>query len=731
MKLHLDLESRSTVNLTQTGVYVYAEDPSTEITHVGWAIDDDAVEVWLPNPRYARVATTVQTIDGAPVRVYGGPMPDMLRAALDDPDVIIGAHNAGLERRMLADDPGFQIGLVEIPVSRFDCTAARAARVGLPRSLEGAAGALNLPVRKDRDGHALMMRMCKPLRSTKTDSSVRWLDDDASMIREAAYCAHDVIVERAVDKQVPRLSEFERRVWELTETANDRGVLVDAELLLRVSFMVEDAEGDINRRLAIETCSVWGTCPNGHACPSPCGAVQRVSDHGAITRWLQAFDADDDLGAGGVGKAALAAMLEREDLPPVVRTVLLMRQAGGKSSASKYRSIMKRMSRDGRIRGVLVYCGAAATGRWSSRGAQLHNLPRAGLLKKYAHVEQAIRDIRDGATLAEIEELHGPPMVVASELLRPVFIAPDGHKLARGDSKQIEARILPWLAGAQWKLDAFAHYDAGLGPDLYKVGAGGIFKVDPASIGDDDPRRQIGKVSELALGYQGAEGALQAMAKGYGLKIPRASCPPGVKPWEWDPPDGTDAWIVRKWRPANPEVSDRETGLWSCVERAAITCMESSPGALQRVAGRAGELGVGFIRNGKAMAMRLPSGGSLLYWSPVLRTQVMPWGKPKLCVVYRAEDSQTKQWSEFSGYGGLWVENLDQATGRDLMAYWLLEMAAAGLPPVLTVHDEGIGETDRDDGAAAVEAIMRRLPPWAAGLPVAADSSSAVRYVKA
>jgi DNA polymerase bacteriophage-type len=371
----------------------------------------------------------------------------------------------------------------------------------------------------------------------------------------------------------------------------------------------------------------------------------------------------------------------------------------------------------------------------SSRGAQLHNLPRGLFLKKRSVIDAVIRDISDGATFGEIEELHGPPIVLASELLRPVFWTDSDHWMARGDSKQIEARVLPWLAGAQWKLDAFARYDAGEGPDLYKVGAGGIYHVAPESIGDEDPRRQVGKVSELALGFQGGAPALQNMAKGYGVKIPRAVRPAGAD-WDWQAPDGTDEWIKQQWRAANPEVSDRDTGLWGALERAAVTCVQSPIGTVVRVEGCAGELGVRFKRNTRAMGMWLPSGHPLFYWSPKLVTRMTPWGKEKLTVIYRAEDSQTKQWTEYAAYGGLWCENLVQATARELMAWWLLAMRAAGILPVLTVHDEGIGEAQRrlfadpDAAAEAVLSIMRRKPAYAAGLPVSAEASAGLRYVK-
>lgn len=697
-RLEIDIETRSVAPLPKTGVYVYAEHPTTEITHVAYSRDAASVRVWLP-PRSTQrdtsgVRQVVTTASGRQVEAFGGPMPADLYEALNDPAVELVAHNASFERNVLGGAPGRRIGvpvhqLAALP--RWNCTAARAACMGLPRTLESTAAALNLPVQKDREGYALMMRMCKPKPKTGVNGVPPvWVDDPASMLREAAYCADDVHTEAAVDAKLPNLPGLERQVWEITEAMNDAGVVVDTDLLLRVSLMIEDAERDINARIS----GVTG------------GAVPRVSDHGALTRWLLAQGLDDTAETG-VGKQAVAAMLERADLDPVVRSVLAMRRDGGGSSAKKYRAILTRLSNDGRLRGALVYAGAAMTARWSSRGAQLQNLPRGGTIRS---TDGAIRDLMDGASLAEIEEIHGPPLVVASELLRPVFTAAEGYWLARGDYSQIEARVIAWMAGAEWKLDAFRACDAGTGPDTYKLAAASIYRVAVPDVTKE--QRQIGKVGELALGFQGGVGAFQQMAKGYGVRVGD---------------DRADE-IKVAWREANPEVVQ----LWRDMERAAIDCMESSPGRFWPV----GTRGMGYKRNGAALALRLPSGRHMLYWSPRLAMKATPWGS-RATLVYRAEDPVKKRWTEFDAYGGLLTQGPVQATARDLMADALVRLPAAGFRPVLTVHDEGIGEAARqrfattDEAKAAIAAVMMQAPAWAAGLPVAADASAALRYVKA
>lgn len=699
--IEIDIETRSAAPLPRCGVYVYAEHTTTHITHVGYSIDRGPLRCWLPLLPAGWTGTT-HTIDGRPVDLIGGPgLPSDLAAAIGA-GVVCVAHNASFERTLLSGAPGARLGFPSAlrDPARWICTAARAARCGLPRTLEGACAALGLPVQKDKEGHALMMRMCKP--DPRTGA---WVGTGADMIREAAYCAHDVAAEIGLLDTLPPLSEFETRVWCMTESMNDRGVLVDLPLVDAVAALVSDATRSLNARLS----AVTG------------GAVARVTDHMALTRWLRSVDADDSgLGDDGVGKAALAAMLERTDLAPAVRDALTIRRDGGKSSAAKYKAIRERVSADGRIRGVLVYCGAAATGRFSSRGAQLHNLPRAGILRKADTVRHLIRDIHAGADLATIESVYGPPLVLAAELLRPVFTASPGRSLARGDSAQIEARVLPWLAGQEETLAAFRAYDAGTGPDIYKVNAASMTGIPLERL--DENTRQTGKVAVLSLGFQGGAGALQAMARGYGIKIPRAVRPADDP--EWTPPAGTDEWIKAAWRAANPSI----VGLWDALERAALDCMESAPGAEFFVGPRY----LRFKRSRHALALRLPSGTSLLYWNPRLVRRLMPWGKYRTGIRFRAEDSQTKRWAEFDAYGGFFAQNATQATARDLMAWWLLEMDAAGLAPVLTVHDEGIADAPLPpaEAAGAVRRIMAQVPPWAAGLPVSADASGGPRYMK-
>ena len=723
MRVHIDLETRSAADLRKVGQYVYAAHPTTEIIVVCYAIDAGPVQTWIP------------TRSTAP----GEPMPFDLATALETPEVLLVAHNAGFERNLVSSPAGARIGFPAglEAVERWNCTAARAAAIGLPRSLDGAGAALGLAIQKDKEGAALMLRMCKPRAPRKGEApGVYWWDDADRMARLAAYCARDVEVERAIDDLVPALLPEERATWELTERMNDRGILVDTALLDAAARLIDEAEADLGAEISERTG----------------GAVPAITNSGAISRWLTAQGIEGHIAAdtrkASVAKAQIAAMLENEALDPFIREVLILRRDGGGSSSKKWRAIKQRLSADGRARGSLVYCGASATGRWSARGIQLQNLPRGGTVK---NILGAVDDVIGGACAGVVGLLHGPALIVASEMLRPAFIAEPGKWLARGDYSQIEARVNPWLAGAADTLDAFRAYDTIIGeewsekdgkmvpvragPDLYRVTAAGLLQVQIEAVTKE--QRQTGKVASLALGFGGGAGALQNMAKAYGMKIPRHPKTPEGLPLDvpGGPAEGSDEWIKRRWRASNPEIC----GLWYGLEAAALDCMNRPAGDVvevwtaPRAPGCPKHLApLSFRRNARALCMRLPSGRGLYYWSPRMRKVETPFGQ-KWTLFYRAEDSVTHQWKEWPAWHGIFCENAVQAVARDIMRDALLRLYSSGILPVLTVHDEGIAEiaaSSAKEAAEIVEAAMRVPPPWADGLPISADSSAARRYIK-
>ncbi len=401
MHVHIDLETASEVDLRKCGSHVYAEHPSTRIVCASWRVNDNAILRWRADKPELGL--------------------DEMLNRLRNADRII-AHNAGFERTLMTwpGSPGVRMSW-DVPrdLSRWDCTAARSAAIGLPRSLDGASSAFGLDVTKDKEGKKLMLFMCKP--RVRTGPGTGKLSDwshhtDPNITRLCDYCDQDVVVECNLDAVLPQLSPDERRCWEATERMNDRGIAVDEDLLLRVAFLIDDATRALNARISQATG----------------GAVSRVTNHEALARWLiaQGIDLGDE---PSVSKSAITAILEGldgEDLSmmtederrhqELVRQVLMMRREGGKSSAAKYRAILNRVTRDGRLHGASIYCGAAMTGRWSSVGAQLQNLPRGGAIDDIMGLIDAI--LTD-MPLDMIEMLYGPGLICASELLRPVFVS--------------------------------------------------------------------------------------------------------------------------------------------------------------------------------------------------------------------------------------------------------------------------------------------------------------------
>lgn len=837
--LHHDIETRSACDLTVCGQYAYGSDPTTEVLTFSWALGDGPISTWF-------------VFDGAP-------MPAELRDAMLDPEVKLGAHNASFERVLHLTSPirrqtYLPAAVVKAirPLGRWNCTAARAAYMGLPRTLEKASNALGLSESKDLEGAKLMKRMCRPV-GTNPDGTYQWFMNPPVLGRLASYCEQDVAVERRIDGAIPDLPVREREVWEATERMNDRGVRVDDELLMGMVVFVAEAEGHVNRNIRELTD----------------GFVPRVSNNKRMLDWLHEKGIErlpSGAPVNGVNKAVIREILDIDGLPGNIREVLETKRDGNKSSASKYKSILSRLNRDKRLRGSLVYCGAASTHRFSSRGTQLQNLPRGGTIK---NVDEALSHILDGASAEYIADHFGGPMTVASELIRPTFIAPPGMWLARGDYAQVELRANAFLAGESHVLRAFRDYDTVIGfdeakrkplrkgPDIYVIAAAGINRISYDAV--DDTRRQHGKVAELACiaegqlaltdqgyvpiqnvtpqmrvwdgenwvphggvvyrgvrdtifyqglratpdhlvwterateplefgkaascgarllrprtarkairmgashlreaqlpaqnsgpirvydilnagplhrftvsdvlvhncGFGGGKGAFQAFARLYGVKMPE------------DQAQG----IVDGWRASHPMIVQ----FWQDLEDCALACMRGRPGEKHIIrtirkkpkhGGRPVNPGLWFVRGRSALVLRLPSGNCLFYWYPKIVTRETAWG-PRDSITYMAEDSQTKVWKRWDAWGGIFCENAVQSFARDIMARSLVRMDDAGLDPVLTVHDEGIGQIPFDvapkasAAAEMVRAMMMVTEDWFEKMPLAVDASAGLRYIKA
>lgn len=687
-EIHLDFETRSSADLKKTGLYVYAEDPTTDVWCACWCVGDGPIHTWVP----------------------GEPFPYVLRDYIDA-GALIYAHNAGFEHAIWTHVLTPRYGWPEVGFRQFRCTAAMAAAMALPRDLAGAAVAMGSEEQKDMTGKRLMMQLAKPRRVE--NGKILWWDVPEKIARLIAYCEQDVEVERALTKTLRPLSDTEFEVWQMDHVINTRGVMIDLASVRKADRVVKLSLEKLDQELSRLTG----------------GRVDKASQAARLTEWLREQGVDID----SVDKATLKDAL-KGDIPPRIRRVLEIRQEAAKSSTAKLEAMKLRTSADGRSRETVMYHGAS-TGRWSGKGIQLQNLPRPKLKARDIDAVFEALPCGDPAWI----ELWGSPLSVISDCLRGMIIAKPGHELVRADLAGIEGRVLAWLAGEQWKLDAYAAYDAGEGPDLYKLAASGMLGVPVGSI--NDQQRQIGKVSELALGYQGGHGAFISMAKNYGVKpaditpaVKAVADASGMDTWEFvsqkyeadnrfDLP--LDEWValrivVDAWRGVHPNVVE----FWNRLDAAAAAAVRE-PGKMFPVGV------ISFACAANILWCKLPSGRLLSYVDAKIREVETPWGSTRSAVTYMGVNSVTRQWARSKAYGGHFAENVTQAVARDILAEAMLRIEGRGWPLVLSVHDETVSEVPTGSVTVAeYVAELAKQPLWAPGLPLAAAGDVGPRYGK-
>lgn len=657
--LHLDFETFSECDLRAAGAYAYAMHPSTGLLCAAWRIGDEPVQMWKPPS----------------AREAGPKVPfDLIGMGVD---VRIIAHNAAFERLIWQHVACRRYGWPAPPPESFWCTAAQAANLGLPRDLEGAAMALGAAVQKDADGRRVMLKLSKPRRATKTDARTRWTPEmaPADFDHLYRYCAQDVEAECAIGDKMRPLSDRERRIYLLDQKINDRGVKID-RALIGAALRVVDAE---QARLNAEIARATG------------GAVGACTQTSRLVAWLNENGVDAD----SVAAHETKALLEDGDTPDAARIVLELRREAAKSSTAKLKAMLAAACPDDRIRGSLLYYGAARTGRWSGRLHQPQNYPR-GDEAITERTDEAVRLIMRG-DLDAMRLLFGSPLDVVSSCLRPCMVAEDGHDLMCPDFSNVEGRGLAWLAGEEWKLQAFRDFDAGTGPDLYKVTYGRSVGIPVEQV--DKAGRQRGKVIELACGYQGWVGAFQTFARLYGLRLP----------------DEEAAQLAGAWREAHPAT----VSFWGALNDAAFAAV-ANPGRVYEAGS------VAYKRQDGWLWCRLPSGRVLAYANPSIakndrgQDAVHYWGVPNPAKPIPADGQSTRRWARLSAYGGLLAENVTQAVCRDLLAEAMLRLDAAGYPLVATIHDEIVIEAPRDFGSPEdVRQIVSEVPVWARGFPIA------------
>lgn len=693
--LHLDYESRSAVDLKKTGAYVYAEDDTTDVWCAAYATDNDPVKLWHPD------------LDDRDIR-----------HAIKHSDTV-HAWNAAFERAMTAGVLAPRYGWPQPKPTAWRCVMVQALAMALPGKLDQCAPALRLNVAKDKEGHALMLRMAKPRKPRKDELAeiLLWWDDEPRRLRLYDYCKTDVVVERTIEQHLLPLRTQEQALWHLDQVINDRGIYVDRALCHAALQVVDTVAKWLNDELAEITD----------------GAVTKVTQVAQLVDWLAA----QGISTESLDKASVTGLLE-QDLPADVRRVLEIRAEGAGAAVKKITTLLAGTSRDGRARGLLQF-HAASTGRWGGRRFQPQNIKRP----KSEDVEALITALAT-ASAEWVRIVFGEPLAVVSDCLRGLVGAAPKNTLYAADYASIESRLIAWFGGEEWKLAAFREFDAGNGFDNYVHAYARAFGVSPGDV--DKLMRQIGKVMELALGYQGGVGAFQKMAVGYGVVVEDARADE----------------LKNLWREAHPGVVQ----WWYDLENAATDAIKQ-PGVTFYVGDR-----IAFRVAGTFLYMRLPSGRAIVYPFPCMKRKLMPWTKQgemllperevacwvcegkgcedcahagtvtkppvyaqlpvwKDSICYKGIDQFTRQWTDQFAHGGLLANNAVQGTARDIEAEAMVRVENAGYPIVLTVHDEIVSETPEGFGSVdEFKGLLTTLPGWAAGLPLAASGFTAKRYRK-
>lgn len=674
---HIDFETRSPQDLEDVGMDVYTSDPDADVWCMACALDDEEPSLF----------NLTDTLD--------------IRLLLADPDIRFVAHNAPFEMAVWANIMQPKYGWPELDPARIDCTMVQGYAMGLPGSLDKMSAALGIAVGKALAGSRLAVQMSRPRANNRCDNcfnsgcvycgdmggGIVWWNEPEKLARLYEYCKQDVRVEREVHRRIYPLPPQERRLWAVDHEINTTGVYLDLPAIDAAISIVNQEQGRMSAELADLTA----------------GAVMAPSQVTALTDWMHSRNVHVE----SLQKTDIIEVLARPDLPEDVRRAAEIRQEYARTSTAKLAKMRDGCSPDGRLRHILQF-GAAATGRWGGRRMQPQNMPRPKMKQK--EIEMILEFLPRMTTEQAIERLdllHGRPIACISDCLRGMITAPLGHKLCAGDFSNIEGRTLAWLADEKWKVQAFRDFDLGIGPDLYLLAAARIYHRPHTEYTKESPERQIGKVAELACGYQGGVGAFQTMAYTYGVRVADAEA---------------DA-IKTAWREANPNI----VNYWYALERAAYDAV-AHPG-MQAYAGPP-HRGVRFKVQGSFLFCLLPSGRALCYPYPKLKMKMTPWGEEKEQVHYKTVDDRTKQWVETSTYGGKLAENITQAVSRDILAYAIMTVHHEWDGKiVLHVHDEIVGETVRGTLEKFLT-CMRKQPEWSAGLPISVDGWEGTRYRK-
>lgn len=645
--LSIDLETYSDIDLPNCGVYRYVEG-DFHILLFAYAFDDE----------------DTKCIDMA----CGEQLPAEVMDALQDDNIIKSAWNAQFERTCLSQYLG-----IRLSPDSWQCTMVWAASLSLPLKLATAAQALKTAQQKDAVGERLIRYFSLPCKPTKanggrTRNLPEHAPEDWKLFK--SYCIQDVETERDIRRRLEKfpLLPQEWDYYHMDQRINDRGILIDKELVQQAIICNMAMSEEMTKRAYALT------------------GLENPNSVSQLKGWLE----ERGIEVNSLGKKNVASLitdLDKHSADGEALDMMKLRLQMAKSSVKKYQAAERYICQDGRAHGLFQFSGANRTQRWAGRGIQLQNLPQNHI----STLDEARELVKMGC-FDMIEALYGNTPDILSQLIRTMLIPKEGCEFIVADFSAIEARVLAWLAGEQWRLDAFQH-----GEDIYCASASQMFGVPVVKHGINGELRQKGKVAELACGYGGGAGALISMgALDMGLK-------------EDELPD-----IISSWRDANPEI----VKFWYAVEKAAIETVKDHA---DRTVGR-----IGFQFSANTLWIVLPSGRRLAYIKPKLQ----PNRFGRMALTFEGLGANNK-WTRGETYSGKLTENITQATARDLLAEAMRRMELAGLGIVGHVHDEVILEVPKEQYTVDdVCNIMNRNPEWADGLPLSSAGYTGNYYFK-
>ena len=646
-KLSCDIETFSDVDLIRCGVYKYADSPNFEMLLFAYAVDDGDVHI---------------------IDIAGGEeLPEKIIQAIKSDTVVKTAYNAQFERVCLSRYLKLPDGEYLNPQSWY-CTAVQAAELALPLSLADVGSVLGLERQKMTEGKELIQYFCVPCKPTKSNGNCtrnRPCHDINKWETFKKYCMRDVDVERQIADKLKMypISDEEHRLYVLDQIINDRGVLVDSELAEQAVKL-----NSIQTAVAVEQAYMITGLEN------PNSVTQ-------LKQWLKEKGVEIE----SLSKKSVKSLADETDGD--VSEMLKLRLLMAKTSVKKYEAVIRSVCSDNRVHGMMRFCGANRTGRWSGNILQPQNLPQNHLPDL-----TLARDIVKDGDFEMLDMMFGNVPNVLSELIRTVLIPKPNHRFIVADFSAIEARVLAWIAGEQWRIDTFKN-----GGDIYCASASKMFKVPVEKHGVNGELRQKGKISELACGYGGSVGALKNMG----------AVEMGVQENELQG-------LINDWRNANPHI----VRFWYEVGNAAMKAIKEKTTVPLGKLVFAYERGILFIR--------LPSGRRLSYIKPRIGTNRFGGDS----ITYMGINS-AKKWDRLETFGGKLTENIVQGTARDLLANALINAANAGYDTVFHVHDEIICEVP--NGYGSVDELCKLMcikPEWADGLPLNADGFECEYYKK-